>query len=276
MRCFQLPGLLPLPRICETRFFMPLSFHARVIAALLLPLLISAQPPGVAAGARAGEALSYRIEWRLIHAGNARLTWNPAGPGGRAGRATLLLESAGLVSRLYKVNDQYFSSFDERSCVLDSLMKTDEGSRHREAAATFDQSRRKASYLEKDLNKKTVLTSREIDIPGCVYDVLGALYQLRAMRLEPGQSGQVPISDGKKVVYGKVEAQERETVKLDSGPRRTIRYEAFLFNNVLYGRKGRLFVWLTDDERRLPVQIRIRMPFYIGTVTLQLDKEEKS
>jgi hypothetical protein len=43
---------------------------------------------------------------------------------------------------------------------------------------------------------------------------------------------------------------------------------------VLYRRKGRLFVWISEDERRLPVQIRIQMPFYIGTVTLQLEKVE--
>jgi hypothetical protein len=32
-------------------------------------------------------------------------------------------------------------------------------------------------------------------------------------------------------------------------------------------------VWLTDDARHLPVQMRIRMPFVIGTITLQLEKE---
>ena len=36
-----------------------------------------------------------------------------------------------------------------------------------------------------------------------------------------------------------------------------------------------MFVWLSDDSRRLPVQIRIRQPLYIGTITLQLNKEEK-
>ncbi len=97
------------------------------------------------------------------------------------------------------------------------------------------------------------------------------------MHLEPGQSARIPISDGKKAVLAKVEAQERETVKTDAGIRyKTIRYEAFLFDNVLYRRRGRLFVWLTDDERKLPVQLRIRLPFYIGTVTLQLEKEGKS
>jgi len=30
---------------------------------------------------------------------------------------------------------------------------------------------------------------------------------------------------------------------------------------------------VSDDARRIPVQIRLRLAFPIGTVTLQLDKE---
>jgi hypothetical protein len=43
---------------------------------------------------------------------------------------------------------------------------------------------------------------------------------------------------------------------------------------VVYTRKGRVFVWLTDDAQRTPVQILLRLAFPIGTVTLQLQKED--
>jgi hypothetical protein len=45
---------------------------------------------------------------------------------------------------------------------------------------------------------------------------------------------------------------------------------------VLFKRSGHLHVWLTDDNLRLPVQLQIRLQFTIGTITLKLDKEEKS
>jgi hypothetical protein len=35
-----------------------------------------------------------------------------------------------------------------------------------------------------------------------------------------------------------------------------------------------MYVWVSDDARRLPVQLRVRMQFLIGTITLQLEKEE--
>ncbi|MEK7407435.1 MAG: DUF3108 domain-containing protein [Acidobacteriota bacterium] len=230
------------------------------------------------AGARAqvpqNESLLYSAEWRLIRAGNATLTWSPAA--GTAGWETRLkLESVGLVSMLHKVNNEYTSALDESLCAASSLLKTNEGRKQRETAVTFNQEQKKASYLERDTVKNTVVDSHEIDIPGCVHDVIAALYRLRTMKVEMGAAVQIPISDGKKSVQARVEAQERETVRIGGVTYRTVRYEAFLFNNVLYRRRGRLFVWLSDDERRLPVQLRVRLPFYIGTVTLQLSPEKK-
>jgi hypothetical protein len=104
--------------------------------------------------------------------------------------------------------------------------------------------------------------------------VVGALFYLRTLNLEPGQSTQIPVSDGKKSVMAKVEAQEREDVKTPDGTFKTIRYEAYLFDNVLYRRSAHLNIWLTDDRRKLPVQIRVRLQFAIGSITLQLEKHE--
>jgi hypothetical protein len=217
------------------------------------------------------EVLFFTTEWRFIHAGNARLTWSPAGDGFTA---RLHLESAGMVSSFYKVDDEYTSFLDRQLCAVSLSLTASEGSRRHETTVTFDAARRKASYRDRDLVKNVTVT-HETDVQPCAHDVIGGLYALRRLRLEPGRSAEIPVSDGKKAVMAKVEAQERETVKLDSGTYKTIRYEAFLFNNVLYRRRGRLFVWITDDDRRLPVQIRIRLPFYVGTVTLQLDKVGK-
>ncbi len=118
-----------------------------------------------------------------------------------------------------------------------------------------------------------MLNSQEIDTPNCVSDIVGALYRMRTLDLEPGQSGKIAVSDGKKGAQARVEAQRRETVKTPAGVFKTMRYEAYLFNDVVYHRPGRVFVWLTDDGRRLPVQIQVRLQLTIGTITLQLEKE---
>jgi hypothetical protein len=84
------------------------------------------------------------------------------------------------------------------------------------------------------------------------------------------------MSDGKKFANVKVEAQEREQVNTPAGSFKAIRHEIFMFNNVLINRKARMFVWLSDDAQRLPVQLRVRLQFLVGTITLQLEKEERN
>ncbi len=213
------------------------------------------------------ERLSYTIEWRLIHAGNAVVEAGPSS-------VVLKLESAGMVSTLYKIDDRYRVQFDTPFCATSSLMESKEGSRHRETAVTFDRIRNRASLIEKDVDRNTLVSKTDVQIPNCVHDVITALLRLRRTKVEVGQSVQLPMSDGRKFAAVKVEAQEREQVKTPAGTFNTVRYEVNLLNDVVYTRGGRVFVWLTDDERRLPVQFRLRMNFPLGTVTLELEKEE--
>ena len=179
-----------------------------------------------------------------------------------------------MVSTLYKVDDTYRAQFDAPFCVTSSLMDSKEGSRHRETAINFDRNRNRAFLTEKDVLKNSIVSKTDVQIPNCVHEVLAALLRLRRTKIEIGQSAQLPVSDGRKFAAVKVEAQERERLKTPAGTFNTVRYEVNLLNGVVYARGGRVFVWLTDDDRRLPVQFRLRMNFPLGTVTLDLEKEE--
>ncbi|HUI55126.1 MAG TPA: DUF3108 domain-containing protein [Bryobacteraceae bacterium] len=238
-----------------------------------LLLVISALPaPAQTFAASPKETFYYNIEWRLITAGKAKLEWFSAPRDGA--QINLRVESVGMVSKLFKVEDDYIANLGAGMCAQSALITTHEGSRARETRITFDYASHRADYLERDRVKNSVLLAKETDIPPCVHDVGGGLLLLRTLNLEPGQSAQVPMSDGKKSAMVKVEAQQREDVKTPAGAFKTIRYEAYLFNNVLYRRPARLFIWLTDDQHKLPVQIRVRMQLTIGTITLQLEKHE--
>lgn len=223
------------------------------------------------------ETYYYSVEWRLITAGTAKLTVTPSGtPEYPSIHSQLELTSAGLVSKLYRVEDKYFGNYDYNFCAISSQLSSLEGRRKRDTRITYDRTRNKAEYLERDLIKNAVVRSSEIEIPSCVHDVIGALLATRNLRLELGKSTEIPVTDGKKSASVRIEAQEREDVKINEKMHKTVRYEVFMFNNVIYPRKARLFVWLTDDAKKTPVQIRVRMNFPIGTVTLSLDKIEQS
>jgi hypothetical protein len=216
--------------------------------------------------------LHYGVEWRMVRAGVAQVSWAPSGDGYQA---DLHLESAGLVNKLYRVNDDYRSQMSSGTCANSVLFHAEEGKRRRETTITFDRHAGKVNYHERDLLKNNTVLSKELQVPPCTYEYLGALHHLRELKLAPGQSTTVPMTDGKKFAQVKVEAQEREQVKTPLGTFSTVRYEIHMFNDVILTRKARMYLWLTDDARKLPVQLRLRMQFLIGTITLQLEKEEK-
>jgi hypothetical protein len=233
-----------------------------LVGLMVLSCLMEAQSPEPPKR----EVLRFEAEWRLIRAGTVEVAWTDLR------QAELKIFTTGVVGRLYRVEDSYKANYDPGLCVVNSVMDAQEGKRHRDTRITFDRAAKRGSYLERDVTLDKVVAQKELDIPACVHDVLGALRLLRSQNLKPGQNWQLPVSDGKKVVSARVECQAKEDVDTPAGKFKATRYEAFLFNGVLYGRKGRLFIWISDDEKRLPVQIRVQLPFYIGTVTVQLEK----
>jgi hypothetical protein len=269
-----MPGRLP-PRLigaCLALLLNPADSHPQSV---LLADGISAKAfQGSLAPFPSAEKLSYDIEWRLIYAGSAFLSLAPKPGDLRKWDSQLRVESGGLVSKLYTLQDIYNVGMDDGFCTTVTQLDAVEGKRHRNTKVVYDHARGKASSVERDLIKNAVIKSSEVEIPACALDVVAGLYKLRMDKLEPGQSRQVAMSDGKKTAYVRVEAQGREQVKIKAGTFQTIRYEVFLFNGVLFSRKADLFVWLTDDAHRLPVQIRARMSFPVGMITFELTKDE--
>jgi len=249
----------PVRRICQTG---KVNRPGPLCAAALLICLAIAAP---LAGQTPTESFVYGAEWRFLRSGEVQLNFSPRETG-------LTLKTVGLVSTLISVEDRYTATFEGAYCALTLLLDSRQGRKHRETKVTYDRQAKRVSLVERDVKAGRDLERKEMEIPACVHEVTGALLKLRQMKPEPGATIELPISDGKKLISARVDALAREQVRTPAGQFNTIKYEAFLFNGQLYRRKGRLFVWLTDDDKRTPVQVRIQLPFYIGTVTLQLEK----
>src|SRR5579863_8685687 len=102
-----MPGRLP-PRLigaCLALLLVPLQ--SRPQSVLLADGISSKAFEGALAPFPSAEKLSYDIEWRLIYAGSVQLSLEPK-PGDPAKwDAQLHIESGGLVSKLYKLDESY-------------------------------------------------------------------------------------------------------------------------------------------------------------------------
>jgi hypothetical protein len=175
---------------------------------------------------------------------------------------------------MYQVSDTYKLSTNDRFCAINSELAGHEGKKRFATRMDFDNARHKLFYTESDL-VTNVAQRNEIDIAPCTYDVMGALSVLRMLKPDPKNTLSLSLTNGKKLVQAKVEAQAKESIHVNDKSYSTIRYEALVFNNVVYRRKGRLFMWITDDADRIPVQFRLQMGFPVGTITLELEKHER-
>ena len=252
------------------------SKSALVCALLALPLYPARTPAqSLPQGSRFPfpEKLSYQVEWRLINAGTSTVQLL-RDAGGNGWEFDLHIESAGLVSRLYRVVDSYKVTTDDHFCLGSATLDSQEGKKHSISRFSVDVSRKKLSFDERDLVRSTN-EKKEVEVATCTYEIVGALASLRTLSLEPGRSIVIPIADGKKFSQVRVQSQAKEQITAAGKSYDATRYEAFLFDNVLYRRKGRLLIWISNDSDHLPVQFRLLLGFPIGTVTVWLQKQVK-
>src|SRR5260370_5119269 len=98
-------------------FTVPVSCAGLVLLAIPSSLPQS-KPVSAPASFPAAETLNYSIEWRLIYAGDARLTLEPKKSGDKTEwESKLHLESAVLVSKLYTLDYNYAAKIADAFCT---------------------------------------------------------------------------------------------------------------------------------------------------------------
>jgi len=106
----------------------------------------------------------------------------------------------------------------------------------------------------------------EFDPP--IHDVLSAFFRVRTMPLEDGAVFDLPSHDDDKVHQLKISVIRRETRDTHLGRVRCVVVQPTLGNAGLFRSQGDLFVWFTDDERRIPVLMKATVP--VGAIEARL------
>lgn len=108
----------------------------------------------------------------------------------------------------------------------------------------------------------------ELDIPKYVIDILGAFYYVRTQTLRPGMPVRMLNHDNKKIYNLTVIVQKKEQIKVRAGKFNCIVVQPRLKGDAIFKQKGKLWVWLTDDELKIPVQMKSKA--FIGSVITEL------
>ena len=227
---------------------------------------------------KVGERLSYEVSFsKLIFSGAVgELKLSVAKPNDQAGQSLLNISaevnSKGFFPKLFgvKVKDRFNSTVNSEDFGLHVSSKLiEEGKIRREQKSVIDRAAGRVTFTERDLaNEKAEPKVKEAASPSWIQDLLSACYFVRTQKLDAGEVIKVPISDLGEVFNIEVVVAGREEVKVDAGRFKAIKLNAKIFDGRYIKRSGEMFVWFSDDARRIPVRAKIKTSG--STITIDL------
>jgi Protein of unknown function (DUF3108) len=212
------------------------------------------------------ERLVFDVSWSGIKAGTAvqEIVNN-----GDVVTITSIHKSADWLSVFYKVDDHMESVmtkgengqlFGVPRIYRENLS---EGRTRFHKEVTFDHAGRNADIVNFLDN-----TRANYAITPITFDSLSCFYFARLQELVIGKSFYVDVFDGKRLHNTEVKVLRREELKTDLGTFKTVLIMPILKTNGIFSKTGDLYIWLTDDERHLPVKMKSKVK--IGSITAKL------
>jgi hypothetical protein len=210
------------------------------------------------------ETLNYDLTWTGIKAGEASLEIRDEG---NEMKIISTARSAKWVSVFYTVNDTVESRLSKKRPSMGQpvnyKINLREGRNRKNKEVIFDYRSLKALSID-HLDKERA----EVEIPARVFDSLSGFYYVRTLNLEVGRSVYVTVFDNKKIWDIEVQVLRKERVEVPAGQFNTIVIKPLMKSEGIFYRKGDIFIWLTDDEKRIPVMLKTKVK--VGSITARL------
>ena len=207
-----------------------------------------------------GEQLSFEISYGLIKAGLAKMevmsldTLNER----PIYRIRTQARSKPFFDQFFKVRDQAESLVDAAGLFTWSYQKhLREGSYRRDRIDRFD-----------PINERIYTRKDTLSAPRYTMDAMALLYYTRNIPLVVGDTlSMVNFEDGKVYPFY-VQVLRKEKVKVEAGKFDCVVVEPLVKEERLFKGQGKLTIWFSDDERRLPVLMKSKV--IVGTIDLEL------
>jgi hypothetical protein len=208
-----------------------------------------------------GEKITFEVGWGFINAGTSYLSVLD----------TVLVDdnicwqiesrahTNKVLSKLYPVNDSIISLMDIKKLFSRGIKKRlREGTYKRDREYRIEPENSQVLKISKGKVKKT----RLLDHP--VQDVLSAFYWVRTRDIKVGDVLHVEAIDNMKTYNLAVKVLKRETVKVKAGKFDCFKIQPIILGEGLFKAKGEIFVWITADERRIPIKMKSKI--FIGAI----------
>lgn len=238
-------------------------FRCVTIATLALSLTTNAQVSTNRKAFGIGERLVFALTYGFITAGEAVMTI-PAYEwvnGNQCLQVQFTAKSTPTFSFFFTVADRYETYLDVNELYpwrFEQHIR--EGKYKRDFSAFFDQRAHVAKTTEGNFT-----------IPPNVHDILSAFYYARTLNYSQSRPGDLVMLNNfyKNKTYPlAVKFLGRETVEVDAGTFKCITVEPMVQEGGLFKSEGRITLWMTDDDLKMPVKVSTKV--IVGSITAKL------
>ena len=244
---------------------------------MLLPAVISSDVRSAIAASppvtvlQPNESLTYSVSWsNIFTAGIAVLkVESETLPEGRSALSFVITgNSTGVVEELFHVHDMARSIFDPLiGQSLSYNLKEVYGKKQRRRESTFDTAH--GTVISKLNDDATEI----LPVPVHVLDPLSALYVLRMMdNFTIGKSTVLSVFESGKNWSVEIQVLGREKVTTPAGEFDAIKLRTYPRYEGVFLNKGVVFLWLSDDDRKIPLLIKSSLK--VGSFVLTLTERK--
>lgn len=211
-----------------------------------------------------GERLVFEISWFKLKGGTAVLEVSEGAEieGRKVHQISAVTNSNSFVDKFHRVRDRVDSFvYADNLSSAGFKVHQEEGKFRQDKEISFDYIKGTATYtVDKEIS--------QYPIPFFIQDALSALYYLRTRELIIGKPVIIDVFEDRKLWQLEVQVLGRERISTPAGEFDTILVKPLLKYEGIFQRKGELYVWLTDDSRKMPVRMKSKIK--IGSVFADL------
>ena len=234
---------------------------------LVATTAVSAAQPAL----RDGEELTYKVSWGIFfRAGEIKISAQAApSDGAPLLRVTTTTETKGLARALYTFEARAEALLDARTGrLLTNTESSQTPNKETKSTVIFDYARATAAYANAfDSAKDTTLALP----PGDPLDLIMSLVQTRLWDLKPGEQRDALVLFEDEFYELTLHAERYEEVRTPLGTFNTVVLVPRMEKTApkgMFRRGSTVRVWISQDERRLPVKFQVEFKFGAGVATL--------
>lgn len=231
----------------------------RIMVALFLLGCITAS----ALNFDAGETLTFQVKYGMVSAGEATLSIQPYSYNDSipAYQIQSVAKTNKFFDSVFKVRDKIESVWDADKLVsLRFTKRLREGKYWQKRTHYYYPATNITIYTRQNRKTKQWKTTT-MDIPPHTQDILTAFYWTRTQSLAVGDSILINITVDGHTTVAKVIVHETEELDTIFGKKSCVKIEPLLVGESLFKQTGAIYIWLTNDENKIPVLLESKIVF---------------